>query len=168
MKKITNFDFKSLAQKDIFIFFSISMVSLVIILIYSSSQSSNSPTDAPIKMNTSLDTVIPQGFVLIPIEIINAKAIDDLIQNFGVVNLYAKSKNTNYLNSQYLPVATGIKIIRSPKNPSVFAVLSPENSAYKIVRATGPFTVTIHNPKNNTTSFKKEKKKKRKIIIENI
>ena len=109
----------------------------------------------------SLDTYIPEGFVLVPIEVKNYESLDLVIGKFGVVDLYqsfgAKKKPK--------PIAKAIKILRSPMNPSMFAVLAPDNQAHIIVKHPGPFQVVVQNPKQVGTDFVKEKNKKSRRII---
>jgi hypothetical protein len=44
-------------------------------------------------------TFIPAGYVLVPIEVANFEALDSILGQFGIVDLYARSesrKNSNY------------------------------------------------------------------------
>lgn len=109
----------------------------------------------------SLDTHIPLGHVLIPIEVQNYKSLDRVLGQYGVVDLYqTSSSGTNYGQL----VAQRIKILRSPKDPNSFAVLAPDNQASEIVQKTGPFTVVIQNPKKNGIQIVIKKKIKRIFI----
>ncbi len=72
-------------------------------------------------------------------------------------------------SEKHLPIAKAIKIVRSPINPSLFAVLSPEEEAHRIVKHPGPFQVVVQNPKKMKMHFikKQNKKLRRRIIIGN-
>ena len=125
---------------------------------FSSSQKVPLSSDRP-----NLDTYIPEGFVLVPIEVKNYESLDLVIGKFGVVDLYQSSEDSK---TNPKAIAKAIKIVRSPIDPSRFAVLSPEDEAHSIVKHPGPFQVTVQNPKEAETRFIKEKKKKgRRIII---
>lgn len=115
----------------------------------------------------SLDTYIPEGFVLVPIEVQNYESLDLVIGKFGVVDLYQSSDTkTGAKAGKLKPIAKAIKILRSPMNPSLFAVLAPDDQAHIIVKHPGPFQVVVQNPKQRGTDFVKEPTKKtRRIII---
>jgi hypothetical protein len=118
----------------------------------------------------SADTYIPDGFVLVPIEVQNSESLDSILGSHGVVDLYLAP-----LNPQQKPkkVASKIKLMRAPLNPSLFAVLAPEAEASKLVTVEQPFIVMIQNPKSNGTRFVKDRPKPsgfrtRKLIYESI
>lgn len=115
------------------------------------------------KQKFSIDTMIPEGKVLIPIEVQNFESLDSILGNHGVVDLYP----VQTLNGQIKqPVARAIKIIRASKNSSDFAVLAPESEAPYIVRQPGPFHVVIQNKSRSGTDFVKPRTRPRRIIIE--
>jgi len=92
----------------------------------------------------SIDTFIPHGFVLVPIEVYNLEALNSVLGDFGVVDLYTVASQGQTHTKQ--TVAKGLRILRAPKNPQQFAVLAPENQAAKIARSPTPFYVVIQNP----------------------
>lgn len=123
------------------------------------------PREKTKQSHQSLDTYIPEGFVLVPIEVQNYESLDLVIGKFGVVDLYQSS---DVKSERPKPIAKAIKILRSPMNPSLFAVLAPDDQAHIIVKHPGPFQVVVQNPKQVGTNFMKERKKKsRRIIIGN-
>lgn len=89
------------------------------------------------------DTVIPKGYVLIPVELQNFEAISGVIQNFGVVDLY--SNNPETLKSK--KIASKIKLIRAPYNPNSFAVLAKEEYSEEVVKFSGNLYAVIQNKK---------------------
>ena len=91
------------------------------------------------------DTVIPKGYVLIPVELQNFDAISGVIQNFGVVDLYSNSPD----NLKSKKIASKIKLIRAPYNPNSFAVLAKEEYSEEIVKSSNNLYAIIQNKKIN-------------------
>ena len=58
----------------------------------------------------SLDSLVPENFVLVPIELSNGMDIVNIIGSYGVVDLYAYSNQTRIPENQ---VAKAIKILPS-------------------------------------------------------
>ncbi|MES2770013.1 MAG: hypothetical protein V4596_12785 [Bdellovibrionota bacterium] len=114
---------------------------------------------------TSVDTYIPEGMTLIPIEIQNIEALKNILGDFGVVDLYLPSFEENRAPKK---IASGIKIMRAPLNPDVFAVLVLEENAPQIAQHPGAFFVTVLNPKTQKTRFNKDKKQLRTQIVTEI
>jgi hypothetical protein len=88
----------------------------------------------------SVDTLIPAGFILIPIEVQNYESLDSLLGQYGVVDLFRGEGGKGTL------VARNIKILRAPQNPAHFAVLAPENEATRILSQQGSFYVALKRP----------------------
>lgn len=108
---------------------------------------------------TSIDTFIPNGFALVPIEIQNLSTLDSIIGQFAIVDLY------NQGSSEI--IAQDLKLIRSPKDPSQFAVLVAQQTANSIVkRSQNPFHIVIKNPRTHAQEIVNIKKSSR-IIWEN-
>lgn len=87
------------------------------------------------------DTIIPKGYVLLPIYLENIASITGVIENFGIIDLYCGQS----LGGKSKKIATRIKILRAPLNPNEFAVLVPENLSEKIMAESGPFWGVIQN-----------------------
>ena len=114
------------------------------------------------KSTKNLDTYIPEGFVLMPVELSNGSSLDGLLESKGVVNLYTGNPS----RQQAKKVATAVKIIRSPRNPSHFAVLIPENKAPLLIQRFQAFHAVIQNPMQKKKTSIQPLNKKRKIVIE--
>lgn len=131
--------------------------------------SSKSPSPLFSQRQESLDTFIPRGFVLIPIEIENQNALENTLGEYGVVDLYASSHSDP---SQFQLIVKNIQILRSSYPPYEFAVMSPEEKAKFILQFNGAFKVTIKNPQKTGTYFEAAVKKhqnignKRKIVVD--
>lgn len=113
----------------------------------------------------STDTIIPKGFVLVPLEIANAQTLAQLISEFGLVDLYSITKDA----TKGRKVATKVKLIRAPMDPTQFAVLLPENLSSDFLTEPGPFIATIFNPAKNeeVSSLNKVNKKINRIDVIN-
>ncbi len=106
-----------------------------------------------------IDTFIPDGDVLLPVEVQNLESLDSLIGQYGVVDLYQPGNP--------VAIAKGLKIIRSPKDPSEFSVLVPETESSTIISAeTKPFLVVVQNPSRAEQKIPVAPKPSR-IVIEN-
>lgn len=95
-------------------------------------------------------TFIPEGFVLVPIEVANFQSLDSILGQHGVVDLFRPSDEPN---GKPIKVAEKIKILRAPLNPNHFAVLAPEEESGNLVSYQGAFTVVVQNPKEAGTRF---------------
>ena len=87
------------------------------------------------------DTLIPKGFVLIPIELANFESVSALIDQFGVIDLYAGAPQM----AGSVKVVSRVKILRAPLNPNLFAILVSENSSAEIMKKPGPFWAVVQN-----------------------
>lgn len=154
---------KTNLKKQLFFAFFFSLVSFIALNNKKSSNATKTPNNVTSELN--ITTLIPEGFVLIPIQLFNSESLNGLIGKWGWVSLYSslnsKSKN---------PIVSSIRIIRSPNNPKQFAVLSPKNKSSLILNHTEPLIAVIQSSKSksNVTQFNTKKlRKKNKILIEN-
>lgn len=90
----------------------------------------------------SAATLIPRGYVLVPIEVSNYDSLDSILGKYGVVDLYLPSENSKLRQRK---VAERVRILRAPLNPSRFAVLVKETESSRLVSYSGPFTVIVQN-----------------------
>lgn len=119
------------------------------------------PSAAP----QSLDTFIPEGESLVPIQVANYESLDQVIGQYGVVDLLSTPLSPHEKAKR---VAYAVKLIRSPQSPRHFSVLIPADEAHRLAGFEGEFTVVVRNPKSIGTKFVKEKAKsrKRRIVYE--
>jgi hypothetical protein len=99
------------------------------------------------------DTFIPKGYVLIPVDLANFDTVSALINQFGVIDLFAGSPQS----AGSIKIASRVKILRAPLNPNLFAVLVSESLSIDIMKRTGPFWAVVQN--NLATEVKKENQK---------
>lgn len=113
---------------------------------------------APVAGAGEVDTHIPKGFVLIPIEVQNYEALDSLLGRFAVVDLYQGEGSPQTLT------ARNVRLLRAPHNPSHFAVLVPENQAQSVLRHGGVFTVIVKRAGETGTEFVEEETRTKRSI----
>ncbi len=100
----------------------------------------------------SAATYIPDGFVLVPIEVANFESLDSILGKFGVVDLFVASDDPKIKPRK---LAERVKILRAPLNPNHFAVLVPDSESQKIVAYSGALTVVVQNPNKAGTTLVK-------------
>jgi hypothetical protein len=101
------------------------------------------------KSPDSADTVIPAGYVLVPIQLENQDSISSLMGDFGVANLFLSAKVSGHGR---VKVGQRLKLLRAPLNPEQYAVLVPEEESGKILEAQGPFFAVLQNPNDSKGS----------------
>jgi hypothetical protein len=120
-----------------------------------------------LKVDPSVDTYIPAGFVLVPIEVQNYEALDSILGQHGVVDLFLPSPDSK----RGVRVASRVKILRAPQNPSQFAVLVRDSESEQLVRSESAFFVVVQNSKQSGTGFVNaesvpQQKRKSRVISE--
>lgn len=142
------------SKKEIILFCALALIGLIA---HCSQGSGRSPEPATVAAE-SFDTFIPDGFSLVPIEVSNYETLDSLLGPYGVVDLFTTPLTPKERAQR---IAYRIKILRAPKNPSHFAVLVPFDEVKNILRYSGPYMVSVQNPKARGTGFEKEAPKRR-------
>lgn len=105
-------------------------------------------------------TYIPDGYVLVPIEVANYESLDSILGRFGIVDLFVGSEDPRIKPRK---LAEHVKILRAPLNPSHFAVLVPDYESQKIVAYSGALTVVVQNPKKSGPTIVKPDNTRPKI-----
>lgn len=107
----------------------------------------------------SVDTFIPRGFVLVPLEISNAESLASLVGDLGgVVDLYLASTEGR---KGGLKVGSKLKLLRAPLNPQQYAVLVPDSESNKLLSYPGPFIAVVQNPEEKGMALTSSKKQSR-------
>ncbi|KHD89259.1 MAG: hypothetical protein OM95_04780 [Bdellovibrio sp. ArHS] len=111
---------------------------------YFATASTPEPKDSFIPAPKSVDTFIPRGFSLVPIEIANAESLASLIGDVGgVVDLYLASSERQ---KGGLRVGSKLKLLRAPLNPQQYAVLIRDSESPRLLSYAGPFIAVVQNP----------------------
>ncbi len=132
---------------------------ITILLCIISSLGSPSAETADGRSHPGIDTFIPAGFVLVPIEVQNSEALDSVLGQHGVVDLYTVSQDGSEKSRL---VARALKILRAPLNPNQFAVLARDDQAPEIARHFEAFFLVIQNPNSPGTHIEIAKAKQKK------
>ena len=111
----------------------------------------------------SLDSMVPEGFVLMPIEISNGQDIKNIIGSYGVLDLYAYSKQTGLPETL---TASALKVLPPSSEEGVFTALVPEKSALHLFNYTEGFYAVVQNPQKTGAKVYKKQKKQSLIVIE--
>ncbi len=128
----------------------------------------NHEVQAPAQiLASSVDTYIPAGFVLVPIQLSNAEALDSMIGSKGVVDLFIPDVKRPGHSKK---IAEHIKILRAPLNPNQFAVLASESASSSLVHYEGAYFAVVQNPKTVGTQLETPPKRKlsSRLIMEDI
>lgn len=100
------------------------------------------PVPDPVAPMASVDTFIPQGHLLVPVDLRNADQLEGLLGPNSVVDLYQ-------IDPQGHPnrlVGRRLRLLRAPLNPRVYAILIREKEAERLLSFPGPFNATLRNP----------------------
>lgn len=133
-------DFKKLIQDEKTKF---SLMFLVLAVLTYFVSKADVPEPKPETEETvQLDALIPEGYVLLPLDLVNREALSSIVGSTAVIDLFTVNAQTL---SPSKKIATRIKIIRTPRNPDQFALLVLENETPQILNYTGPYFAVIQN-----------------------
>lgn len=134
---------------------SISFVVLALMLVGKSLWKKQEAPPQTIQEQLQVDTLIPVGFVLVPIQIQNFESASALLGPAGIVDLWTINATTG---RQSKKIASRLKIIRAPLNPQMYAVLVPENDSAKILEHGDSFLVTVQSEHSDSPEVLQDKK----------
>ncbi len=111
----------------------------------------------------SVDTYIPKGYVLVPLDLSNLESLNSFIGNAGVVDLY-KSKD----GQKGTKIGSRVKIIRAPLNPQLFAALVPESKSSELLNYNDALFAVVQNKSESSSEIHSRKASiKRNVIYQN-
>lgn len=122
---------------------------------------SGSSTSAAESAPAEVDTHIPKGFVLVPIEVQNYEALDSILGKFGVVDLF---QGQGPEGTKQRLIMRNVHMLRAPRNPSHFAVLIRERDVAEVLHTSAPFTVIVKRPNETGTELVQEESSPRRSI----
>jgi hypothetical protein len=154
--------FKKFNLKDdktlLYAFIALGIVALL--LHFFSAPSANSEDTMKTSESFDVDTMIPEGFLLVPIQLSNTESLASLAGQFALVDLYAVGEK----GRKGFKVASAVKLLRAPLNPQQFAVLIRESESSKIVTMEGPFFAALKNRSDKSRSGLEQPRKSNLII----
>lgn len=125
--------------------------------------SSSNPADPSSDANFEADTLIPEGFVLVPIRLENQQALLAMIGPFAVLNIYQADVQSG---SRGKLVAKSIKVMRAPYDPEALSVLAPEDKAALFMGSAQGFYGVLQNRRSDNLDVQKAKAAKAPIPVE--
>lgn len=138
------------------------VLGLLCFLLSSPSKENKSEQSEPV---ASVDTYIPRGYTLVPIELANSASLSSMVGDMGgVVDLYLASTESR---KGGLKIGSKLKLLRAPLNPEQYAVLVNEQEASKVLSYAGPFTAVIQNPDSRGSQVTDTKKRTFHIDYQN-
>ncbi len=90
----------------------------------------------------SIDTIIPVGFVLVPVDLANQEALSSIVSDHAIIDLFSTASLSH---KGGIRVGKKLRLIRAPLNPQKFAVLVPEDEANALMSLSGPLNAVIQN-----------------------
>lgn len=108
---------------------------------------SEAPVEEPTEPTSSVDTFIPRGAILVPIEVANSDALSSLVGDLGgVVDLYLAATEKQ---KGGIKVGSRLKLVRAPRNPQQYAVLvRNDEDSQRLLKFSGPFIAVVQNPES--------------------
>jgi hypothetical protein len=88
----------------------------------------------------SIDTYIPKGHVLVPLELTNLESMKSFVGDRGVVDLYLSNDG-----KKGAKIGSRVKIIRAPLNPDLYAALVSDSAGNTLLGYSGPFVAVVQN-----------------------
>ncbi|MFN7905350.1 MAG: hypothetical protein ACK5P5_09215 [Pseudobdellovibrionaceae bacterium] len=138
-------------------------VFLSFILVLNSFWPKEKSIETKAKEQIQVDTLIPLGYVLVPIQIHNFESASALLGEAGIVDLWSVDPNTEKKSRK---IASRLKIIRAPLNPQMYAVLVPESASSRILEYGDTFLVTVQSHRSQSPEVISPKKNKFTAQIE--
>lgn len=107
----------------------------------------------------SLATFIPDGFTLVPIEILNSSGMDSILGRYGTADLFREGQSSVFMSN--------VRLVRGIEENGPWAALVPDALSASLLEAGGRFFVAVKGPKAKPTELKTAPKlAKRRIIYE--
>lgn len=97
-------------------------------------------------------TFIPEGHVLIPIEVENAEALSAMTGGYAWVDLYTPSID-EYNPRRTKKIVKKIRILRAPLDPQHYGIIVPEEYAEAILSYGFTFRVTLNSKSHHNSEL---------------
>lgn len=93
----------------------------------------------------SIDTIVPVGYVLVPLTLVNIESIESMIGDKTLIDIYSIGDDSDGVHGKHL-VATHLPLIRSTLESSQVAVLVEEHDQTTIKALTNPVFAVVKSP----------------------
>lgn len=94
------------------------------------------------------DSLIPKGYVLIPVQLENHQSIESMVGAQSIVNIYAVKPG----QSEGQLLGRNLRMVRAPLNPQQFAVLVPESKVSRFMSQQGNLQAVLQNKVQDSSS----------------
>lgn len=111
----------------------------------------------------SIDTIIPKGHSLIPIEIQNKEALETMMGPYAIIDLFTFNSSENTKGKR---IANAVKLLRAPLDHQQFGILITDEEAQNVLLSNGPYFVVLKSPNEKKKTNNKIAKIKTTIEID--
>jgi len=111
-----------------------------------------------------LSDLIPEGYVLVPVQIINGDALSQMMDLTAYVDLYS----LDIIKRRKQLLFKKIKIIKNPSDPISFSILLSENKGQELNFLEEPVFAVLKSRKSKTEEIKKTNKVQFQLYGEEI
>lgn len=133
---------------------------LCILILNLQSKPEENPDDANTRGALDIMTLVPDGFVLVPLEPLNLDAIDSVFGSRGWADLFAERAGADFEFRQSgrpsrKRIASGVALIRAPRNPGRIAAIVAESDIQLISDLGQPVHIVLRKtaPKKQTVGL---------------
>jgi hypothetical protein len=106
----------------------------------------------------AIDTIVPVGYVLVPLTLVNIESIESMIGDKTLIDIYSTGDDSDGSRGKHL-VATHLPLIRSTLEASQVAVLVEEQDQATIKALTNPVFAVVKSPNSKKEIITKSIKK---------
>jgi hypothetical protein len=131
---------------------------ILIAALLSSFISSPSSSEKNLPSNDDLTTYIPKGYRLVPINVENYKNLDQILGNYGIVDIYLRKYKGDKVES--LQIASAVRAVRGTETSEAIGLILPKEEVKRILNFSGPFYLSLSNEKQEGTLFVKSEPSK--------
>lgn len=141
----------------------LALLALIMISALNHCRSSSSGTEANSESESVIeaDTLIPDGFSLVPLELSNFESLNSVMGAFAIVDLYSPK---SALEPKGKKLVSGVRLIRAPLNPEKLAALVPEEMTLALMDSQGPLFAAIQKRDKEVKTKLHQLKKSQSIV----
>lgn len=120
-------------------------------------RSGDSAERAASSSESSLSTFIPDGFSLVPIEILNSNGMDSILGRYGTADLFKEGHKNPFMRN--------VRLVRGIEEDGPWAALVPSDFATILLEAGGKFFVAVKGQSSESTQVEARAITPRRTII---